>query len=165
MEPEAHNFAMRIKHLLALKQDLNPHLHLATYWLHNYSKDAQFLMDNSRIKTLNNKKSFYYHDIICYIKNHNQEITKTKAETETIYQKIIEEGSKNSIQQLVKPTGRNIYQLQTLKVHSSKLYNYKCMTASTQITSTEVFVLIGVLAFKLFSRKVLLINREDNGNC
>ena len=51
-------------------------------------------MDYSRTKTLNNKKSIYYQDIMCYIKNNNQEITKTKAETKTIYQKIIQDGPK-----------------------------------------------------------------------
>ena len=91
---------MRIKHLLTLKQYLKspPWKNLTTHWLtidiYNYSKDFQFLMDYSRTKTLNNKKPIYYQDIMCYIKNNNQEITKTKAETKTIYQKIIQDGSK-----------------------------------------------------------------------
>ena len=38
------------------------------------------------------------------------------------------------------------------------------MIASTQITSTEIFVFIAVLVFKLLSRKVLLINGKDNRN-
>ena len=38
------------------------------------------------------------------------------------------------------------------------------MTASTQITKTEVFILIAVLVFKLMSRKVLFINGKDNRN-
>ena len=37
--------------------------------------------------------------------------------------------------------------------------------ASTQITNTEIFAFIAVLVFKLLSRKVLFINRKDNGNC
>ena len=39
---------------------------------------------------------------------------------------------------------------------ASKLSN---ILASTQITSTEIFASIAVLVFKLFSRKVLFINR------
>ena len=39
------------------------------------------------------------------------------------------------------------------------------MIASTQITSTEIFVFIAVLVFKLLSRKILFINRKDNRNC
>ena len=34
------------------------------------------------------------------------------------------------------------------------------MTASTEITNTEIFAFIAVLAFKLLSRKVLFINRK-----
>ena len=44
-----------------------------------------------------------------------------------------------------------------------KSYN-KYMIASTQITNTENFAIIAVLVFKLFSRKVLFINRKDNRN-
>ena len=39
------------------------------------------------------------------------------------------------------------------------------MIASTQITNTEIFSFITVLVFKLLSRKVLFINRNDNRNC
>ena len=39
------------------------------------------------------------------------------------------------------------------------------MIASTQITNTEIFALTAVLGFKLLSRKVLFINRKNNGNC
>ena len=39
------------------------------------------------------------------------------------------------------------------------------MIASTQITNTEIFRFIAVLVFKSLSRKVLFINRKDNGNC
>ena len=39
------------------------------------------------------------------------------------------------------------------------------MIASTPITNTEIFAHIVTLAFKLLSRKVLFINRKDNGNC
>ena len=52
-----------------------------------------------------------------------------------------------------------------LKVQSCKLYNNKYMFASTQITNTVSFAFIAVLVFKLLSRKVLFINKKDNGNC
>ena len=39
------------------------------------------------------------------------------------------------------------------------------MIVSTQIRSTEIFAFIAVLAFKLLSRKVLLINLKDIRNC
>ena len=39
------------------------------------------------------------------------------------------------------------------------------MIASTQITNTEIFAFLVVLAFKLLSHKVLFINRKDNRNC
>ena len=70
---------MRIKHLLQLKQKQNnpPWKKIATYWtamdLYNYSKQYHFLMDNNRIETVNNKKPYYYQDIIYYIKNENKE--------------------------------------------------------------------------------------------
>ena len=44
-------------------------------------------MDNRRAKALNNKNPFYYQDIINYIKNYNEDIKKTKAETKAIYRK------------------------------------------------------------------------------
>ena len=39
------------------------------------------------------------------------------------------------------------------------------MIPSTQVTNIEIFAFMIVLAFKLLSRKVLFINRKDNGNC
>ena len=39
------------------------------------------------------------------------------------------------------------------------------MIASAQITNTEIFAFIGVLVFKLVSRKVLLLNRKENRKC
>ena len=38
------------------------------------------------------------------------------------------------------------------------------MITLTQATNTEIFAFIAVLAFKLLNRKVLFINRKDNGN-
>ena len=49
----------------------------------------------------------------------------------------------------------------SLKLQSCKLYNNKYMIASTQITKTEIFVLMVVLVLKLLSRKVLFIDRKD----
>ena len=70
IEPEAHNYAMRIKHLLTLKQKKEPPSwkNLPTYWLtmdiHNYTKQFKFLMNNNRTKILYGKKPFYYNDIL-----------------------------------------------------------------------------------------------------
>ena len=50
-------------------------------------------------------------------------------------------------------------------LQSCKLYNYKEMTTSIQITNNEIFAFIAVLVLKLLSRKVLFVNRKDNGNC
>ena len=52
-----------------------------------------------------------------------------------------------------------------LKVQSFKLCNKKYIIASTQRTNTEIFAFIVILVFKLWSRKVLFINRKDNRNC
>ena len=51
-----------------------------------------------------------------------------------------------------------------LQKQSCKLYNRKYMIALTQATNTEIFAFIAVRAFKLLNRKVLFINRKDNGN-
>ena len=50
-------------------------------------------------------------------------------------------------------------------LQSCKLHNYKEMTTSIQITNNEIFAFIAVLVLKLLSRKVLFVNRKDNGNC
>ena len=41
------------------------------------------------------------------------------------------------------------------------IYN-KYMIVSTQITNTEIFAFIAALIFKLLSRKVLFINKNDD---
>ena len=51
-----------------------------------------------------------------------------------------------------------------LKTQSCKSCN-KYILTSTQITNTEIFAFLTVLVCKLFSRKVLFINRRYNGNC
>ena len=43
-------------------------------------------MGINKIKALNRKKPFYYHDIN-YIKNHNKDTAKTKIETKAITKK------------------------------------------------------------------------------
>ena len=53
---------------------------------------------------------------------------------------------------------------QNLKVQSCKLYNNKYVIALTQITNTDVFGFMAVLVFKLLSRKILFIRRQDNRN-
>ena len=52
-----------------------------------------------------------------------------------------------------------------LKVQWCELYNNKYMIALTQITNTETFTFIAVVAFKLLSRKALFINKRDNRHC
>ena len=51
-------------------------------------------MENNRTKNIIDKKPFYYNDITNYIKNKNQNIPKLKLQTKIIYQKIIEERTK-----------------------------------------------------------------------
>ena len=36
------------------------------------------------------------------------------------------------------------------------------MIVLTQITNTEIFVLVAILVFKLLTHKVLFVNRNDN---
>ena len=55
--------------------------------------------------------------------------------------------------------------IKELKVQSCELYNSKYMIASTQITNAEIFALITVLGFTLFSRTVLFIKKKDNRSC
>ena len=43
-------------------------------------------------------------------------------------------------------------------------YIVTIVIASTQIIDNEIFAFVGVLVFKLFSRKVLFINRKDKRN-
>ena len=111
LEPQAHNIAMRIKHLLQLKQKEKtpPWKNIATYWLaidlFNFFQDYHFLMDHNRTKRINNTKPYYYKDIIYYIKNENKEIKKIEnPTTKNIYQKIIQEGSKQH-----KISGENLW--------------------------------------------------------
>ena len=98
-EIEAHNFAMRTKHLLSLKQKENqpPWMCLAIYWvekdIYNYYQEFRHIQNNN-IKT-NKMPRLYYRDIIYQIKTQNPNIPNLKNETETIYKEILEKGSQN----------------------------------------------------------------------
>ena len=99
-EPEAHNLAMRIKHLTSLKQTKNqtPWMHIANYWLgkdiYNYNKEFYHLKGNNIIKT-NKIAPFYYRDLIHYIKTQNSNIPNLQNKTKMIYKSILEKGSEN----------------------------------------------------------------------
>ena len=48
----------------------------------------------------------------------------------------------------------------TLKFQSCKFYKNKYMIASTQITNSDIFAFIAVIAYKLLCHTVLFINRK-----
>ena len=48
-----------------------------------------------------------------------------------------------------------------LKVQSYKLYNYKYMIVSTQITNPEIFAFVAVLIFKLLGRSFVYKQRRQ----
>ena len=102
-ETEAHNLAMRLKHLLNLKQHPKqpPWMYLATYWLakdiYNYNKEFHYLRNNNRAKTTNKEAPFYYKDLVQYIKYQNTNITKLKNETKITYKNILHQGSQNYV--------------------------------------------------------------------
>ena len=99
-EPEVHNLAMRIKHLLNLKykKDQLPWSYLATYWLakdiYKFGKEYNYLKNNNRAKTTNQNTPFYYYNLIYYIKTQNPNLPKIKANTKLLYTNILQEGSK-----------------------------------------------------------------------
>ena len=99
-EPEAHNLAMCIKHLITLKQtkDQPPWMHIAIYWLgkdiYNYNKEFYHLKGNNIIKT-NKMPPFYYRDLIHNIKTQNSNIPNLQNKTKIIYKSILEKGSEN----------------------------------------------------------------------
>ena len=55
-ETEAHNYSMRIKHLLTLKQKEHKWMQLAIYWLakeiYNYNRNYHHLKNNSILKAI-----------------------------------------------------------------------------------------------------------------
>ena len=63
-EPETHNIAMRLRHILTLKQQQKPPTWtlLATYWLvkdlHNLAPGYTYLKNNNRVKALIPKTPF-----------------------------------------------------------------------------------------------------------
>ena len=99
-EPEAHNMAMRIKHLLTLKQSKNqpPWTYIAVYWLgkdiYNYNKEFHNLKKNNITKT-NKMPPFYYRDLVHYIKTQNRNIPNLQNKTKIIYKSILEKRSGN----------------------------------------------------------------------
>ena len=93
LEPQAYNIAMRIKHILQIKQKTNIPTweNITTYWLtldlHKISQRYSFLMSNNRVKTI-------YNDIIYYIKDENTKIQKIQNPiTKNIYTEILQHGS------------------------------------------------------------------------
>lgn len=94
---------MRTKHIVNLKyrENLPPWTHLATHWLakdiYKFGKENNYLANNNRVKTTNKKMSFYYNDILHYIKNQNPNLPETKATTKVLYTNILQQGSKNHI--------------------------------------------------------------------
>ena len=90
-EPETHNLAIRIKHLLTLKQtkDQPPWMHIATYWLgkciYNY-KEFYHLKGNN-ITKINKMPPLYYRDLVHYIKIQNPNIPNLQNKTKIIYKK------------------------------------------------------------------------------
>ena len=116
LEPQTHNIAMLIKHLLTLKQKEKtpPWKNLASYWLaaeiYNFTKDYKFLMENTKTKTITKKTSYYYQDIIYYFKNENKDIKILQnPTTKNIYQKIMQEGPKQH-KIVEKASEKTIYQ-------------------------------------------------------
>ena len=108
---------MRIKHLLNLKykKDQLPWSYLATYWLakdiYKFGKEYNYLKNNNRAKTTNQKKPFYYYDLIYYIKTQNPNLPKIKANT-ILYTSILQENSKH-FKIAGEINGKNIFSLHT----------------------------------------------------
>ena len=50
------------------------------------------------------------------------------------------------------------------RLQSCKLHNNKYLIALTEITDSEIFAFLSVLAFKLLSRKIFFINRKNKIN-
>ena len=81
LEPQAHNMAMRIKHMLQLKQSNNMPTwkNIAAYWLaldlYKISKNYHFLMSNNRVKTNTKHRKNKYHQELNDIENYKTEGT------------------------------------------------------------------------------------------
>ena len=89
-EPETHNIAMRIRHILTLKeqQQTSTWTYLATYWLakdlYNLSPKYTYLKNNNNVKALNPKIRFYYYQ-------------RKKTHTTKIYLNILKHGIKQNV--------------------------------------------------------------------
>ena len=75
MKPETHNFNMRVKRLLLLKEEYNLPLRTTTV---------------EQKKSPQEKEPFFYQYIIDSITNNNKLIVKEKVGAKTIYQNIIQ---------------------------------------------------------------------------
>ena len=129
-EPQAHNLAMSLKHLLNLKQqEKQPSwMHLTTYWLakdiYNYSKEFHYLKNNNRAKTTKKEAPFYYKDLVQYIKYQNTNITKLKNETKIIYKNILQQGSQNHVIYRETMWKNEIPDLDFTKIWTNTYYSY-----------------------------------------
>ena len=160
-EPEAHNLAMRIKHLITLKQTKNqqPWMHIAIYWLgkhiYNYNKEFHHIKGSNIIKT-NKMPPFYYRDLIHYIKTQNSNISNLQNKTKIIYKNILEKGSQN----------HNIYGEKKLKDEIKNL-NFKNIWANTYFSYTQPYAKDLLYKFLHYAIKtnnfVFTISRDKTG--
>ena len=83
---------------LKIQKKIPPWTYLATYWLakdiYKFGKEYNYLKNNNRAKTTNQKTLFYYYDLICYIKTQNPNLPKIKANTKLLYTNILQQSSK-----------------------------------------------------------------------
>ena len=90
-ELETHNLAIRIKHLLTLKQtkDQPPWMHIATYWLGKYIYNYKefYHLKGNNITKINKMPPLYYRDLVHYIKIQNPNIPNLQNKTKIIYKK------------------------------------------------------------------------------
>ena len=94
IEPKNHRAAMRIKHFLIIKEEHNQEnwILLARYFLstklYKLHKDFRYFISNNTLKTDQPEISFYFEDIITFIKKHYS-ILNTKKNSRIIYREII----------------------------------------------------------------------------
>ena len=128
-EPDSHNIAMTLKHLLNLKYQEKPPIwtYLAIYWLakdiNKYGKEYNYLKSNNRTKTLNTDSPFYYKDLIEYFKTQNPNIKK-KIITKILYNDIRNKGSENYTIQGEIQWKNKLQNLQFTKIWNNIYYTY-----------------------------------------
>ena len=129
-EPDIHNIAMWIKHLLNLKHKENPSpwTYLATYWLakdiYKFGKEYNYLKSDNRIKPINQKTPFYYNELIQYIKTQSSTIPKTKAITKILYNNVLEKVSKDHVIYGETQWKSKLINLQFSKIWNNIYYSY-----------------------------------------